>query len=260
MASKRRSAGRRGNKDVEGVSGLEDGDPDLDNNEIAAIANTEKDVHKSSRVLQSRFKQEQEGEEQGEYAEAGGVHHGHNARNSRPYTFVGAYRVMGENKKAIMDYSSAIRLDSGTALYYSNRGQCYRKVGKPIVALGDFEAALALEPGNGNFFFHRGMALYDAGRYTDAVKDFTTAIKDRKQTIGVLQQGNCYRTLRWKSMTISTKLLTLSPNPPATTTLACLTLRRRITTRPSNASRTLSPLIRTHFYNNRALHCTTVET
>ena len=82
---------------------------------------------------------------------------------------IGQYSL---NNKAILDYSSAIRLDSGTANYYSNRGQSYRKIGKPQVALNDFEAALALEPGNTSLFFHRGMAFYDCGLYQKAIKDF----------------------------------------------------------------------------------------
>ena len=77
------------------------------------------------------------------------------------------YRIVNEYNKAILDYSSAIRLDSGTANYYSNRGQSYRTIEKPQVALNDFDAALAMEPGNTSLFFPSGMAFSTSRVYND---------------------------------------------------------------------------------------------
>ena len=117
-------------------------------------------------------------------------------------------------QKGYFRLSSAIRLDSGTANYYSNRGQSYRKLGKPQVALSDFEAAIALEPSNASLVFNRGMALYDCGQYKKAIKDFTTALKDKKLTYrAYYNRGNCYRRLKSldKSIDDLSQALNLEP-------------------------------------------------
>lgn len=66
------------------------------------------------------------------------------------------YDWLGEDRKAIDDYSQALRLmpRDGNTLY--NRARVYARQGDPMRALADYDASLALWPDNAQTLINRG--------------------------------------------------------------------------------------------------------
>lgn len=126
------------------------------------------------------------------------------------------YKLLGESKRAIFDYTMAIQIDdkftgaaardpsASTSLvprYYGNRGACFRQLGKLADSLHDFNRALALDPNNGGWYNHLGLSHYDCGDKEKAAAAFTAAIEripnahDRAAFKPRLHRGNVLREL-----------------------------------------------------------------
>ncbi|MGD0662389.1 MAG: tetratricopeptide repeat protein [Syntrophorhabdales bacterium] len=57
-----------------------------------------------------------------------------------------AYKALGDQKQAIMDYNKAIELNPKLAEAYYNRGNAYEVLGDQRQAAVDHEKAIALNP------------------------------------------------------------------------------------------------------------------
>ena len=77
-----------------------------------------------------------------------------------------AYRVKGENDRAIADYTEAIRLDPKNANAYSNRGYAYSDKGDTDRAIADFTEAIRLDPKFAIAYNNRGLAYGEKAKMT----------------------------------------------------------------------------------------------
>lgn len=126
------------------------------------------------------------------------------------------YKLLGEYKRAIFDYTMAIQIDdkfSGPAArdataasslvprYYGNRGACFRQLGKLADSLHDFNRALELDPQYGGWYSQLGLSYYDCGDKAKSAAAFTAAIDrisnthDRAAFKPRLHRGNVLREL-----------------------------------------------------------------
>jgi tetratricopeptide (TPR) repeat protein len=82
-----------------------------------------------------------------------------------------AYDALGENRRAIEDFTQVLRLDPGDAEAYYDRGNSYRIVGDYARAIEDYDQALRLEPGDAETYNNRAWTLYLVGRNAEALRD-----------------------------------------------------------------------------------------
>jgi putative GTP pyrophosphokinase len=82
-----------------------------------------------------------------------------------------AYFAMGQHRRALNDFSSAIRYDPDSDRGYANRGLCYRVMKRYVRALQDFDLALKINPTRPDSYFGRAQTCYDMGKYDQARDD-----------------------------------------------------------------------------------------
>ena len=84
--------------------------------------------------------------------------------------------VLGENDKAIKDFTLAIKADPALASAYNDRGVAYSAQRRPADAVRDFSQALALRIENADqVVFNRAMAYEDQGDIKRAYLDYRKA-------------------------------------------------------------------------------------
>ncbi|KAJ0799507.1 putative tetratricopeptide-like helical domain superfamily [Helianthus annuus] len=79
-------------------------------------------------------------------------------------------------QKAIGFYTDAIKLNSTTATYFSNRAAAYLEVGSFIQAEADCTKAIDLDKKNVKAYVRRGTAREMLGSYKKAIEDFRYAL------------------------------------------------------------------------------------
>ena len=80
------------------------------------------------------------------------------------------------HQEAIAKYTEVIRLDSGDASAYHNRGLDKAQLGMFEDAIADYDEAIKLDPRIPSFAYgNRGWAKVQLGRYEDAITDFDEA-------------------------------------------------------------------------------------
>ncbi|KAM0041338.1 putative tetratricopeptide-like helical domain superfamily [Helianthus debilis subsp. tardiflorus] len=79
-------------------------------------------------------------------------------------------------QKAIGFYSDAIKLNSTTATYFSNRAAAYLEVGSFIQAEADCTKAIDIDKKNVKAYVRRGTAREMLGYYKKAIEDFRYAL------------------------------------------------------------------------------------
>jgi tetratricopeptide (TPR) repeat protein len=84
---------------------------------------------------------------------------------------------LGDTKKAIEDYTSAINLKPNFAYAYNNRGNAYLDLGDAKKAIADYNRAIAIDPKYALAYKNRGDAYLKLGEKAAAKKDFQTAAK-----------------------------------------------------------------------------------
>jgi len=89
------------------------------------------------------------------------------------------YRVNSNIKKAIQEYSTAIKYSkkngedfSLVSSYYVNRGNCYMRTNLVDSALLDYNYALKLNPNLPNVLLNRGICLFKKGNTNEACEDW----------------------------------------------------------------------------------------
>lgn len=105
-----------------------------------------------------------------------------------------AYREQGNFANALVDYNSAIRIDSTFANAYNNRGITHRARGELDAAMEDYNRALQLNPNFSNAYNNRGTAHADRGELEQAIADYDQAIRLRPDFASAYNnRGNAYR-------------------------------------------------------------------
>src|SRR5205807_459283 len=74
-----------------------------------------------------------------------------------------AYRIKGDDEKALLHYSEAIRLDPKYALAFNNRGSVWHDRGELDRAVADFSDAIRINPRFGAAIVNRGDTYRDKG-------------------------------------------------------------------------------------------------
>ena len=88
-----------------------------------------------------------------------------------------SYLSKGDNKRAIADYSKAIKLNSNDADFYSNRGVAYFNIKDFDRAIADASKSIAIKPKNPGSFNNRANAYLNKGDPGRAIEDYTRAIE-----------------------------------------------------------------------------------
>ena len=90
-----------------------------------------------------------------------------------------AYNLNGDYQLAINDYSTAMFYNfdpEDLATLYDNRGNNKRQLKQNREAISDYNTAIKLNPKKGKYFGHRGLAYQNNSDYQLAIDDFGTAI------------------------------------------------------------------------------------
>lgn len=87
-----------------------------------------------------------------------------------------AYFAMAQHRRALTDFSSAIKYDPHSDRGYANRGLCYRVLKKYPRALEDFNRALQINPNRAENYFGRAQTCYEMGEIRQALDDCEKAL------------------------------------------------------------------------------------
>jgi len=91
------------------------------------------------------------------------------------------HTLLGNFNKAVDDYNKIIDLKPDFAMAYANRGWIYRnRLSKSQRAILDYTTAIKLNGGSALVYFHRAFAFLDVGKYLETVDDLTKAIDQDK--------------------------------------------------------------------------------
>lgn len=88
-----------------------------------------------------------------------------------------AYFSLGNLKRALRDFTSAIKYDPDNDRSYSNRGLCYRVLKKWDQALHDFTRAVELCPNRPDGYYGRAQLYCDLQQYDSALEDCEKALQ-----------------------------------------------------------------------------------
>jgi tetratricopeptide (TPR) repeat protein len=78
-----------------------------------------------------------------------------------------------EYKKAIHDFTQAVRIDSTYTKAYNNRGMMYGRLGENDQAISDFTRAVYLDPNYAKAYYNRAITYFVTGEYFKALEDVT---------------------------------------------------------------------------------------
>jgi len=99
---------------------------------------------------------------------------------------------LNRNKEAILDYTTAIRLDPEMK-YYQNRGLTFIELENYKNAINDFNEALSFDQENSTLYFNRGYTNALVGNYDNAINDYTKSIQlDSTNTKTFVNRGDLW--------------------------------------------------------------------
>lgn len=87
-----------------------------------------------------------------------------------------AFRLEGQDGRALADYDRAVALDPSFPQVYINRGALRGGLGRIDLALQDFNAAIALDPSLAAAYGNRALAYLALGRPAEALQDLDREI------------------------------------------------------------------------------------
>ena len=105
-----------------------------------------------------------------------------------------AYASQGDDKRALADFTEAIRLAPDSPFPYYNRGNAYYDRKEYERALADYDAAIARGPDMALAYYNRGLVHQKLGHRAKSIEDFQKALsldpgsqaaKDRLHKMGV---------------------------------------------------------------------------
>ena len=88
-----------------------------------------------------------------------------------------AFRNLGKYQRAIVDYTTALKLDPNDPMIYANRANARRELGELKHAYDDANEAIRLDDTRAASFYTRGAVLEKAGQIRNARKDYAMALK-----------------------------------------------------------------------------------
>ena len=106
--------------------------------------------------------------------------------------------MLGDNNRALEDYSEALKLNPSSAVNWSNRGRIYHKIGKYRTAILDYDAAISVDSESAIHYLDRGISKSWSGvpyfeNHEAAIVDFTKAIElDPLNSVAYYFRGNSY--------------------------------------------------------------------
>lgn len=87
-----------------------------------------------------------------------------------------AFKNVGETRRAVVDYTAALKHAPKDAMIYANRANARREIGELKTALADANQAIRLDPARGASFYVRGTIRESAGQLDGARKDYMQAL------------------------------------------------------------------------------------
>lgn len=98
-------------------------------------------------------------------------------KDAMEYEARGAAYHFTDRRRAITDYSEAIRLDPKYALAYNNRGVAYAERNERDQAIADYNEAIRLDPKYVEAYAGRGVVYTDKKEYDRGISDLNEAIR-----------------------------------------------------------------------------------
>jgi tetratricopeptide (TPR) repeat protein len=86
-----------------------------------------------------------------------------------------AYDDLGRPQSAIVDYTTAIKLQPKYPEAYFDRALAYDQIGDASHAINDYGSAIQQNPRDADPYLNRGLAYLNLRRFDDAIGDFTSA-------------------------------------------------------------------------------------
>lgn len=83
----------------------------------------------------------------------------------------------GDYKKAIRYLNRALSIESSNSILLTKRGDCYRKIRKPRKALKDYTRAIKASSTNARAYYHRGTMKIILGDEDEGCEDVREAMK-----------------------------------------------------------------------------------
>jgi len=88
-----------------------------------------------------------------------------------------SYYRLKEAEKALADYNRAIELNPKDAIAYNNRGLVYHEMNNLDQALQNYSKAISFDPHNPTFFENRALIKASKGKTKEALADYENALK-----------------------------------------------------------------------------------
>lgn len=128
------------------------------------------------------------------------IQSGHLSASNKPVAYNSrgnAYLNQKQYRRAIQDYSEALRLNPKYALAFYNRGVAYGNLKKLRRAIQDYDAAIRLNPRYANAYYNRGNIYRDLKQYRRAIQDYNQAIRlNPKIAFAYNNRGLAYSNLK----------------------------------------------------------------
>jgi tetratricopeptide (TPR) repeat protein len=86
-----------------------------------------------------------------------------------------AYYMLRNYQRAMIEYSTAIRLDPKDSSSHYNLGLVHEQLGERLRAVDEYGEAIRIDPKNAGAYARRGLILLDTNRLDRAISDFTRA-------------------------------------------------------------------------------------
>ena len=87
-----------------------------------------------------------------------------------------AYASQGDHKRALADFTEAIRLAPDSPFPYYNRGNAYYDLGDYARALADYDAAVERGPDMALAYYNRGLVHQKLGNRDKSIENFQKAL------------------------------------------------------------------------------------
>ncbi|KAF9428379.1 TOM (translocase of outer membrane) complex component [Podila epigama] len=85
--------------------------------------------------------------------------------------------LMGDSKKALVDFDKAIEIDPNYVQTYIKRGSIFMEQADAARTFQEFETAISIDAKDPNIYYHRGQVHFITGDYESAGKDYIKSIE-----------------------------------------------------------------------------------